>query len=62
MVLAPLTAFAGCKEPKRGPAGPQGIEGPQGPVGPTGPSLVGALGTWNLPGETVTFVADGDPF
>lgn len=53
VLFVPVSAFAGCKEPKRGPPGPQG------PIGPIGPSFVAAFGTWNIPGEIPTAVADG---
>lgn len=49
IAAAPFSAYASCKEPKRGPPGADGIEGPRGrrgppgadgapgPTGPTGP-------------------------
>lgn len=63
MLGAPISAHAGCKEPKQGPPGSQGPQGPQGiqgPIGPVGPPFVVSYGTFNLPGINQIDVADGD--
>lgn len=51
MLGSPLTVYAKCKTPERGPAGPPG---------PPGLPFVSTYGTWNIPGDDGVVVNPGD--